>query len=309
MRSVVHLRRRIVLVTAALIAATLAIASPRTEQTAKRDEVQLTTPASACTGILSGEQFPDLVPAFAPWEATLQAADTNGLKTMSARAVSATRSHGQRALAKARALRNSPSAGLRQNLALDHEAAAADAILFARDELIRELSPEDFRSLHARQHALRRSSYTFSITGKRAADGTRCVVSITGAEHPHLVPEAFYWEHFLRATLEAARFDAGPGYSDDALKAIQKHHMRIPDADLRTFLDTAADAIDRVSELRRAPTAESATGPRAVDQAVADVLANAHADLVRKLSRSSFVAIQRRAHKIRAASTFDFPTQ
>jgi hypothetical protein len=277
-------------------------------------------------GRLAGGEFPELIPAYYVWEELFRTAHSAHLGSSSASLVLATALELDRnatdslvavssaASVRASALRAaSPSADV-PGLSLDREIAAAEQILEARDELIRELPKATFDRLRAWVDVRRRqTTFSFQPRGRLLTTdlgGTRCQVSVKGKEYPHLIPEGFYWEFYMRGlSLSAREYRAGRGgYAPEYIETLRRYHLPILEEHIQLLLNVSSQTIVRVDNLRTGADYTQEGRGRQLDIEVADLVADARAELVRQLPRAAWAAIQRDAStRSRASTVFDFP--
>jgi hypothetical protein len=132
-------------------------------------------------------EFPDLIPEIAVWNDLASEVRSGGFTSTGHESFSV---EGREALLGAVAL------------------SGSDDILTRRDALARLLSGPDLEHITNWIDARRQQmSYTFPVPGKLghpdARGSRRCTISVRGSEHPLLVPEAFYWDFYFRAKVDA----------------------------------------------------------------------------------------------------------
>jgi len=275
---------------------------------------------AACVGHLDGSSFPELVPPQSLWSAFWTMVDQlDGDPAKAAAAVgpmlgidSAT----AHALVRQGAFLRARLTALRLQAARGDPPpsgqATPEAILEARDDLIRTISEPEFRRLQQwTDSEAQHIQYSFGRIGKlvasRTEPGLRCHVSVSGKTHPELIPESFVWEAYFRARSSIARFYmiGGSDYKPENLPILQRNHLPIPDADVQTVLEIAVQATALVDAQRSRPPAGS---DGLVRKEIADIVLSARAQLLRRLSKMSWLAVKHDADEFRAASLFDFPT-
>lgn len=221
-----------------------------TDQTVPRAAQQ----AEACSVTVSGARDPTKVPDAIVWEAVFRqqrgiAAPTPEFPA-SLPHVSVLRTRGAAAIDKIEALR----ASLRTNDAgpgatsRDRDLLVADTVLEARDEVARRASPEDFGAMLTLAESVARGlSFVVPATGRASvfADGQQvCRATISGRDAPHLIPDHVVWSSAFRMFAKAASTNRGPDgrVTDEFVLITQRTGMPSPAADVRMFMDIAAQA-------------------------------------------------------------------
>ena len=278
-----------------------------------------TQPAdSDCTGTLDGSRFPFLVPEYVTWEVLFRssqnrdiggASDVARELQLSDDADRGLKSEGGAALTRASAVRQTGAAPQGASV----ESIAADAILESRDDLLRRIAALDRDKVLERIEMLRHKTlYTFAKRGRRTSAGSAeitCLISINGREHPELIPEAYYWEFHLRALAAvSSHHRTGPTTFDvDYFSTLRKDLLQIPAADVVALLNHAVATIELIDQVRNSPLTSGQTGEQR-EAAAARVSAVSRLDLMSRLSKPSWMAIDRHARSRRGGITYDFPT-
>lgn len=276
---------------------------------------QLPASSDACTGQLDGSRFPHVVPEQFAWEALFDATLRDmsvlsrdlGMETKSLQALSTA---ARTAKDRANALKEASIPGV--ELSADRDAEAAEAILDARDSLIRRLDPAQYNRLRAWVEKNKKAhTYTLAAQGQRieaAVGPAKCVVSANGRETPHLIPETFYWEFYFRskATVAQQNKDANGEYLDDYIAVVRRYHTRMPAEHVRTLLRVAEATTSRVDELRQAAD-RTPEGSTALEGQIAGVVMNARAELVRRLPVTAWLAVRQDARQEQTSSVVSFP--
>jgi len=278
---------------------------------------QETSTSTECAATLDGARFPNLVPEQFPWETLFELAAREPRRI--ARDLNVTAATGQLlssvardAQARAEALRGAPVPNVA--LTADREVEAAETILEGRDSLIRQLTAIELdRLLSWVAQTTKRSVYSLPATAEPTglvASGTPCRVTVNGREFPHLVPEPFYWEFYFRAKVLATNGykTADGGYGPEHIKALQEHHLRIPDQDIITVLGIADETIRAVDQLRSRADATPEEDRPAVLESIARVVMHGRAELIRRLPVPSWRAVRQDARQEQAASVVQFLT-
>lgn len=255
-----------------------------------------------CQAHLDGAQFPFLVPEYRVWEDIFSRAPGTQTPEGAGPPLSEPGSRSLRAMAPI-ALKT--FAGARD---ASRPAAAADLLLEARDDLLRTLSADDTARLVEHADAIRRQTrYTFPKPGTRADQNAvaTCPVSISGQQHPELIPEPYYWEFYLRsrAWVSAQRKTGAATYTADFMSALRQHHLPIPEREVVLVLTTGEEMVPDV-DAARAKYRDS----RDAERAVASIVRAARLKLLRSLPRDSWIVVQRDAARTRGGTVYDFPT-
>lgn len=208
-----------------------------------------------CSVSVSGAEDPTKMPDALVWEAVFKQQRGAALQAppaapASAALVSALRTTGTVALDRVEALRatlrvaeSGPGATSR-----DRDLLVADTILDARDAVAGRSSPEEFDAmLTLAESAARRLSFAVPSAGQTAtlADGRQvCRASIVGKDAPQLIPDHVVWSSVFRMFARAAATQRGTDgrVSDEFVIAQQRTGMPSPAADVRAFVDVAAEA-------------------------------------------------------------------
>jgi len=246
--------------------------------------------SSACAATLDGVKFPYLVPEQFSWEVLFEVAVRDPHRIVRELNVTAATNQllssiAADAQARAVALRRAPVPSVA--LMPDREAEAAEAILEGRDSLIRQLSPTELdRLLSWVAQTKRNGAYSLPVPAKpTGASATPCLVTVSGREFPHLIPEPFYWEFYFRMKVLATEgYKTADGrYTPEHVKALQQHHLRIPDKDIITVLDIAAATIGEVDQLRSSVDATPEEDRLPFLESIARAVMQGRADLLRRL--------------------------
>lgn len=132
----------------------------------------------------------------------------------------------------------------------------------------------------------------------------RCQVSITGREHPELVPESFVWTsyfHFVSG-LAPRMLAGGAEYAQKNVIALQKRNLPMPVRDIQ-FLITVAVATTSAVEAAQRQDVDDAR----IRQEVVDIVCNARSQLIRGLSKTSWVVVKHDADTVRDTTVYNFP--
>lgn len=253
----------------------------------------------ACSPLLRAGLAPYQLPPSLVWEpvlgrvaAGLSAAIAADSLDSSARgvAVAAARNAANRAQA-ARA------AGSPAN---ESESDVAEAIVEARDDLIRSLPPAVFDALDAEAQA-GTSPRNYRVPGHyvRRGNTTRCEGGANLKTHMYLVPEGALWEfyfHWRAVGAADSRLPVG-GFDPQYVTGIGRG-LKIPAPFIATVLQASVDADARVSMLRAAD---------ASDRDIARDVMRARTDLLRMLPRTVWLAVV--ADTRRIGGVHSLPTQ
>lgn len=191
------------------------------------------------------------------------------------------------------------------------ESIAAGAILESRDDLLRRIAALDRDKVLERIEMLRhKTRYTFAKRGRRTGVGSAeitCLISINGRKYPELIPEAYYWEFHLRA-LAAVSSQHRTGrttFDVDYFSTLRRDLLQIPAADVVALLNHAAATIELIDRVRNTPLTSGQTG-EGREAAAARVSAVSRLELMNRLSKASWMAIERHAKSRRGGITYDF---
>jgi hypothetical protein len=185
------------------------------------------------------------------------------------------------------------------------ERGAAQAVIEARDELLRSL-PDDVmeRIVHAADDQARHLSFTLPAPGKLVTvDGmTKCRVTVNGQEFPHLIPEADYWEFYFRVrSMAAVPFATGDGFAAEHIRAVRSaKELDIPEEYIQLVLRLATKTT-KVIDSRRAQAG-------ADDGDISDIVMKARTSLLRTLPGPVWLMVNRDAGRVRAGENFTFPS-
>ena len=279
---------------------------------------------TACVGVLSGEEFPELVPDAYVWNELLTAVERGGIPPTLAigdRARAAIRQVALTATQRAQKLRGGggpaevvPTARLGVPEA-DVKVAVAHLTVEAREDLIRRIGHEDFSTINAWVEARRRGArYVFDVSGTLTEPDTtgqrRCRVSIVGKDRPDLIPEAYYWETYFRFKSAAAARHRGDGglFSQEYLQVQQVHHLSMPLGDIQLLLAAASRLTAAADGLRNTANDGSADAHALMRQQIARIVLDGRADLIRVMPDASWAAVQKAADRVRAGTVLDLPT-
>lgn len=278
---------------------------------------QESSTSTGCAATLDGARFPNLVPEQFPWEALFELAARQPSRI--ARDINVTAATSQLlssvardAQARAEALRRAPLPSVA--LTADREVEAAEAILEGRDSLIRQLRPTELdRLLSWVAQTTKSSGYSLPAPAEPTgfvASPTPCRVTVNGREFPHLIPEPFYWEFYFRAKVLATKgYQTADGrYSPEHIKALQQHHLRMPEKDTITVLDIADETIRVVDQLRSRADATPEEDRLPVLESIARAVMQGRAELIRRLPVSSWRAVRQDARQEQTASVVQFLT-
>lgn len=246
-----------------------------TEQSAPKAALQ----SEACSVTVSGARDPTRLPDAMVWEAVFQ--QQRGNSSPPALALSASpalatllRVRGAAVIDKVEALRSS----LRTNEAgpgarsRDRDLLIADTVLDARDEVARQASPADFDAmLTLAESVARGQSFVVPTAGRIMSrpDGQQyCHATISGRDTPQLIPDHVVWNSAFRMFAKAASIERGSDgrVSDAFVITNQRTGMPSPAADIRMFVDIAADAAAEIA------AEQSATRDGSTDAALAQLL-------------------------------------
>ena len=216
--------------------------------------------ATACTVTISGAEAPNMLPAHAVWEATFkrQPESANAIELPADRRARLN-ARAAAALEKVVALRATVSPGPvnpKQAL-LDREQVIADTIVDARDDVMREVSEDDFDILSDFAQATARGlRITVPAPGRlvTSADGvSTCEVAVLGEEYPFLVPEYQSWAAQFNGWAGVAAQNRGSDgrITDEYLTIVRRSSIRASPEDVRTFLEFATKAAAEVAAVRK----------------------------------------------------------
>lgn len=272
----------------------------------------------ACVGTLDGAKFPTLVPSAFLWQQLFESAGNRNIEALrgklDARSFERLVEAADVALARSSALlRAGLAAGSPDALQADRDIAAAEALLDARDELTRTLTPPDFDELEQFVQTMSREvAYVFDVPGKWVPwdAGQRCKVTVKGSERPDLIPEAYAWEFYFRVrSVTAAPAATGPDrHSVEHLLALRRHSLSgIPLEHIQIVINVATAATKRVDAIRAAEP----NVPHDHQKVLLDIqrtVFRARRELVRALLRTSWLAVLGDMGDMMRGTTFDFPT-
>lgn len=177
------------------------------------------------------------------------------------------------------------------------DAALAEAVLDARDDLIRSLSDEALLSVNA--EAVRANARTFAlpVAGRRTATSA-CQVSIRARQFPHLIPESFYWRFYFAQRAGAAKnFRVLPsGYSPLHIEAVQRQ-LPLNSHDLTYVIDVATRVTTEIEGLR--PDAPYVLGD--------ELAVKGRNELLRALPKETWRLVKADAQRSRGGITMVFP--
>jgi len=277
-------------------------------------------PGSPCIARLDSSQFSNLVPSHDAWETLwtraaeartdpIAASRLADDLSVSEESVGVLAAYGVIATSRMAAIRTVGPSGAGGSVSTPH--AVSEAILEARDDLIRALPEAEFARVRSWVDGhLRSRPYTFVPLGRlvpSAAAGIRCHISVTGREHPELIPEPFIWEAYFHVLSSVARVYVAGGaeYKPENISVLQKHDLPISRADIQIVLEIALATNARVEERRSLAGLGDNTARRL---AIAQIVLDGRSQLIRRLSKMSWLAVRRHANDGRAATIFDFPT-
>jgi hypothetical protein len=226
-------------------------------------------------------------------------------------AVAIIRQIGRDARQRALALRDVPSAGSPQAVASEGEIAAAEAILAARDELVRSLSPDRYDRLEQwNLSGQRQLEYTLPVRGRLAQwdSGPMCIVSIRGRDFPYLIPEAYAWETYFRGrAIVASSQRTGPEtYREEHIRTVQRHELPIAREHIVLILRVATSTNAAIDKVRQAARTEPAD-PHVAQQQLIRIVSQARAGLTRALPKRAWLILQADVTRTTGGTVFDFP--
>ena len=131
-------------------------------------------------------------------------------------------------------------------------------------------------------------------------------VTIRGSEHPELIPESMVWMFMFNNYVTFARMDAKEAaYSPDRIRSLVKHDLKLPERDVRTFLDVADRALKRYFELTtsNADMTEAQVSARRTEAAAAIIAGRD--ELASRLPRRSFDVLKKKAVETAKRTEFD----
>jgi hypothetical protein len=268
---------------------------------------QPSLPVPSCQSTLSGADFPHLVPEFLAWQALLGELHRDGKQHLIVNDITLGADGYSLVVERTAALRTQ-LASLRSKHA-DREARirdaeVADAIIDARDDLIRSLPIESYRSLKTAVEAARRGSFNLAAPGRTIgliSSGSGCRVTVRGRDYPHLIRDKFAWRFYFQTIAGAAKnFRRGPNdYDPRHIAAVRSSQpIPLPWQYITQLLETATQV---VADIERLPNTADAD---AIGDAIAE---DARDQLIRSLPRPIWLAVKADESRSRAGTIIAFP--
>jgi hypothetical protein len=262
---------------------------------------------SSCQVRLSGADYPSLVPEYLAWQALFD--EIRGEESRHAIVNAKTLGQSEYDLVVVRV------AALREQVAIletryadrqprTRDAEIAEAIIDARDDLIRSLPIRAYLIVKTALEAVKRQTFIIPASGRLVPikpKGSGCQVVTRGGQYPHLIRESFYWRFYFRAIAGAAeRFRRGPNdYAPAHIAAVRNSlPIPIPWQYLTRLLEAATRMRAKVEDL-----------PNSLESdAVADLIAEEVRDqLIRDFPKVIWLAVKADASRARAGAFIAFP--
>ncbi|HEY8539578.1 MAG TPA: hypothetical protein VIL28_11980 [Steroidobacteraceae bacterium] len=259
-----------------------------------------------CRVTVSGDDKADMLPAHDVWEAAFKRHSDNPSAAAALGLGNDTRARvaalGAVALQRATALRQSlptkPTAGFPREATLDRDLVIADSILDARDNVLRELSDDDFtRWSDYAQDTARTLRVILPVPGRVIQEDTGerfCEVVVKGREYPHLLPEHQVWRFMFEAWSRAVDYNLEQHgrITDEYLRLLSRSVFRMPPEDVRVFLQIAKDTAVEVAGLTSTPATDVAE-QRQFEMRLQRAIMSARYHLLRRISVEGWRAMLR----------------
>lgn len=257
----------------------------------------------SCTAEIAGWEQPNEIPEYLLWESLFadleRPSSGQSALGLASTPLAHVRTRAAEAVSLARSGRSHATLAVPTGPG-QPEAVAAQAIVRARDGLIRDLDEGSGRLLRvaAWDHASTRV-FSIPVRGKPVVRTglQQCQVTIRGRDHPHLIPEWGYWQtYFTTYTMSAASYRSGPNsYEPRYLSAIRRNHLPIPEVHLVQMLETAHEVVAHLNSGTTVTPAE--------------IVLSARANLLRSLPEESWLTVVKDAQRIRDSTTFSLVTR
>ena len=255
-----------------------------------------------CSATLDGTKYPGILPAYLRWRAVFDDVrskadehltinrDSVGVRPFEViqRRVAGYHAQASKIL----------SAPVETRIA---EAQVADAVLDARDDLMRDLSQEVFATLGNEATRAGEKRVSLPAPGRPLISRaeTNCQVTVRAKEYPHLIPENMYWRfYFLERAGAASRFRIAPNeYSPLHVSTVQKT-LQIPAEDIVRVINIASNVIAEIDRLPKTA---------ANDLVAYEIADTGRVQLLKTLQKSSWLAVKEDAQRSRGGMTMVFP--
>lgn len=133
--------------------------------------------------------------------------------------------------------------------------------------------------------------------------------TIRGSEHPELISEYIVWMFMFSNYVAFARMDAKEvAYSPDRIRSLVEYDLKLPEKDIRTFLDVADRALKRYFELTSSneDMTEAQLSARRTEAAAAIIAGRD--ELAFRLPRLSFEVLKKKSFETAKGTEFDVPS-
>jgi hypothetical protein len=268
---------------------------------------QPSLPSSSCKSILSGADFPELVPEFIAWQALIGDLQRDGKQHLTVNEATLNPQGYKFLVDRTAALRQQLAALRRQYASREArilDAELAGAITDARDDLIRSLPRESYQALSTALRTAKRMDFELPAPGRIVnivSSGHGCQVTVRGRDYPHLMREQFVWRFYFQTIAGAAKnYRYGPNdYDPRHLAAVRSSlPIPLPWQYIAQILETATEV---VAEIERLPSTVEAD---AIGDAIAE---DARDQLIRLLPRPIWFAVKADFSRVRAGTILAFP--
>jgi hypothetical protein len=257
-----------------------------------------------CSATLSVTQYSDYVPAYVGWEALFEDV---AAKRVSPRAMGLAADEDR--LTAAAALAAQQTANIRSAKGLSgapsEAAAVAAAVLTQRDDLFRTAQPETVAALSAATRGLAQTATIDLGAQGRTVEtpgGPRCVLTVDGRVYPHLLPEGEVWRNYFTSYERMVQRDdvkdAAGQYRTAFLSTLRNSRLNLPRPIQLVVLQTAERTMAAVRQAERAG---------ALNNEITRLVLNARTSLLRSISQTEWIEVQRDVASIREGSFFRFP--
>lgn len=258
-------------------------------------------PTQACGGSIDGVEYPHLVPAHLAWSSVFEqvrkAGDqhiTLGRDSLGVAAFDFMHRRLDELDAATRAINADPAVPPQAR-----ETIIADAILDARDDLLRVFSDEAGNALVREAARSRKRPFALAPPGRRTGTDS-CQVSVRGRAFPHLIPENLYWRfYFLQRAATGSRFKVANGYAAEHIQAVRRT-LPVSPEELTLIIDVATKVTADIQRISAGPTATDT---------YEELIASARMKLLKGLSKDAWVAVTADARRSRMSARIVFPVR
>lgn len=274
--------------------------------------------AESCVVTLSGSELANELPSHDLWEDAFRRASADvplpGASLLSANARRRLNENSKEALRRVAALRKTlaerPVPGAMAQDGRERDILVAETVIDARDEIERGLSTEEYEELAAQLEIIAQSTVRqLPLPGRIVTDRGLppfCELRVEGKEYPYLIPEYKLWERFFVLFAHAGNVNRTPEdkVTDDYIELLRRDTFRMPEPDIRVFLDFSAAAAVHLERLKEQVPLDTVVAARAYERQLQREVMTLRHGLLRRVSREGWLEILRRLNRSRAGATW-----